>query len=102
MPNNFVLISDYLHTLTLRFETTVCNNAKPGKRIVRTAIEKCGTSNRAINCVNAIYGVSSKTWNDLKPPKTTYNHLQPPQKFQQRPTTTSKTSTATRKLSKTI
>ena len=71
MPNNFVLISDYLHTLTLRFETTVCNNAKPGKRIVRNAIEKCGTSNRAINCVNAIYGVSSKTWNDLKPPKTT-------------------------------
>ena len=27
----------------------------------------------------------TKTWNDLKPPKTTYNHLQPPQKFQQRP-----------------
>ena len=46
--------------------------------------------------------VSTKTWNDLKPPKTTYNHLQPPQKFQKRPTTTSKTSTATRKLSKTI
>ena len=56
--------------------------------------------------------VSTKTWNDLKPPKTTYNHLQPPttiynhlqppQKFQQPPTTTSKTSTATRKLSKTI
>ena len=22
--------------------------------------------------------VSTKTWNDLKPPKTTYNHLQPP------------------------
>ena len=46
--------------------------------------------------------VSTKTWNDLKPPTTIYNHLQPPQKFQQRPTTTSKTSTATRKLSKTI
>ena len=38
----------------------------------------------------------------MERPKTTYNHLQPPQKFQQRPTTTSKTSTATRKLSKTI
>ena len=53
--------------------------------------------------------VSTRTWNDLKPPTTTYNHLQPPQKFQQPPqkfqqppTTTSKTSTATRKLSKTI
>ena len=32
--------------------------------------------------------VSTKTWNDLKtpkPPRTTYNHLQPPQKFQQPP-----------------
>ncbi|RMX61433.1 hypothetical protein pdam_00021290 [Pocillopora damicornis] len=31
---------------------------------------------------------STKTWNDLKPPKTTYNHLQPS-------TTTSKISTTT-------
>ena len=46
--------------------------------------------------------VSTKTWNDLEPPKTTYSHLQPPQKFQQPPTTTSKISTATRKPSKTI
>ena len=60
MPNNFVLISNYLHTLTLRFETAVCNNAKPGKRIVRNAIEKCGTSYRAINCVNAMYVIKSK------------------------------------------
>ena len=60
MPNNFVLISNYLHTLTLGFETTVCNNAKPGKRKVRNAIEKCGTSYRAINCVNAIYVIKSK------------------------------------------
>ena len=32
--------------------------------------------------------VSTKTWNDLKtpkPPRTTYNHLQPPQKFQKPP-----------------
>ena len=43
------------------FDTTVCNNAKPGKRIVRhfNAIAKCGTSTRATNCVNAIYGVKS-------------------------------------------
>ena len=45
---------------------------------------------------------STKPWNDLKPPTTTYNHLQPPQKFQQRPITTLKTSTATLKLSKPI
>ena len=32
-------------------------------------------------------GVVTKTWNDLKPPKTIYNHLQPPQKIQQPPTT---------------
>ena len=32
--------------------------------------------------------VSTKTWDDLKPPKTIHNHLQPPQKFQQPPTTT--------------
>ena len=25
----------------------------------------------------------TKTWNDLKPPKTIYKHLQPPQKYQQ-------------------
>ena len=31
--------------------------------------------------------VVTKTWNDLKPPKTIYNHLQPPQKIQQPPTT---------------
>ena len=24
--------------------------------------------------------VATKTWNDLQPPKTIYNHLQPPQK----------------------
>ena len=43
------------------FHTTVCNNAKPGKRIVRRfkAIAKCGTSTRATNCVNAIYGIKS-------------------------------------------
>ena len=43
------------------FHTTVCNNAKPGKRIVRrfNAIAKCGTSTRATNCVNAIYGIKS-------------------------------------------
>ena len=29
--------------------------------------------------------VSTKTWDDLKPHKTTHNHLQPPQKFQQPP-----------------
>ena len=29
--------------------------------------------------------VVTKTWNDLKPPKTIYNHLQPPQKIQQPP-----------------
>ena len=29
----------------------------------------------------------TKTWSDLKPPKTIYNHLQPPQKIQQPPTT---------------
>ena len=46
--------------------------------------------------------VVTKTWNDLKPPKTIYNHLQPPQKIQQLPTTTSKTSTTTHKQSKTI
>ena len=27
--------------------------------------------------------VVTKTWNDLKPAKTTYNHLQPPQKHLQ-------------------
>ena len=32
--------------------------------------------------------VVTKTWNDLKPPKTIYNHLKPP-------TTTSKNSTTT-------
>ena len=31
--------------------------------------------------------VVTKTCNDLKPPKTIYNHLQPPQKIQQSPTT---------------
>ena len=30
---------------------------------------------------------ATKTWNDLKPPKTIYNHLQPPQKIKQPPTT---------------
>ena len=46
------------------FDTTVCNNAKPGKRIVRhfNAIAKCGTSTRATNCVNAIYGVKSRDY----------------------------------------
>ena len=46
--------------------------------------------------------VSTKTWNDLKPPKTTYNHLQPSTTTSKISTTTSKTSIATRKLSKTI
>ena len=43
------------------FDTTVCNDAKPGKRIVRhlNAIAKCVTSTRATNCVNAIYGIKS-------------------------------------------
>ena len=50
------------------------------------------------------HNVSTKTWNDLKPPKnhlkpptTTYNHLKPPtttynhlKKFQKPPTTTLK------------
>ena len=31
--------------------------------------------------------VVTKTWNDLKPPKTINNNLQPPQKIQQPPTT---------------
>ena len=44
----------------------------------------------------------TKTWNDLKPPKTIYNHLKPPQKIQQPPTTTSKTSTTNCKQTKTI
>ena len=35
----------------------------------------------------AFSGTVTKTWNDLKPPKTIYNHLQPPQKIQQPPTT---------------
>ena len=52
--------------------------------------------------VTLYFSVSTKTWNDLKPPTTIYNHLKPPQKLQQPPTTTSKSSTATRKLSKTI
>ena len=44
----------------------------------------------------------TKTWNDLKPPKTIYNHLQPPTTTSKNSTTTSKTSTTTRKQSKTI
>ena len=36
---------------------------------------------------NVTIRVVTKTWNDLKPPKTIYNHLQPPQKIQQPPTT---------------
>ena len=51
--------------------------------------------------VCVVCNVVTKTWNDLKPPKTIYNHLQPPQKIQQ-PPTTSKTSTTTRKQSYTI
>ena len=30
---------------------------------------------------------NTNTWSDLKPPTTTYNHLQPPQKFKQPSTT---------------
>ena len=41
-------------------------------------------------------GKASSKYQNMERPKTTYNHLQPTQKFQQRPTTTSKTSTATR------
>ena len=44
----------------------------------------------------------TKRRNDLQPPKTTYNHLQPPRKIQRPPTTTSKTSTTTHKQSNTI
>ena len=45
---------------------------------------------KAVKLTNAV-AVATKTWNDLKPPKTIYNHLQPPQKIQQPSTTTSKT-----------
>ena len=45
--------------------------------------------------------VVTKRGNDLQPPKTTYNHLQPPRKIQQPPTTTSKTSTTTHKQANT-
>ena len=48
------------------------------------------------------YRVVTKRRNDLQPPKTTYNYLQPPRKIQQPPTTTSKTSTTTHKQSHTI
>ena len=61
------------------------------------------------NCLTRSIRVVTKTWNYLQPPKTTYNHLQPPttiynhlrkfnnhlqppKKIQQPPTTTSKTS----------
>ena len=44
----------------------------------------------------------TKRRNDLQPPKTTYNHLQPPRKIQQPPETTSKTSTTTHKQSNII
>ena len=40
-----------------------------------------------INCMQYSGPVVTKTWNDLKPPTTIYNHLQPPQKIQQPPTT---------------
>ena len=53
--------------------------------------------------------VVTKTWNDLKPPKTIYNHLKPPTTTSKNSTTiynhlkpsitTSKTSTTTRKQS---
>ena len=46
--------------------------------------------------------VVTKTWNDLKPPKTTYNHLKKFNNQLQPSTTTSKKSTTTRKQSKTI
>ena len=46
--------------------------------------------------------VVTKTWNDLKPPKTTYNHLKKFNNHLQPSTTASKTSTTTRKQSKTI
>ena len=46
--------------------------------------------------------VVTKAWNDLKPPKTIYNHLKPPTTTSKNSTTTSKTSTTTRKQSKTI
>ena len=44
----------------------------------------------------------TKTWNDLKPPKTTYKHLKKFKNHLQPSTTTSKTSTTTRKQSKTV
>ena len=47
-------------------------------------------------------GVVTKRRNDLQPPKTTYNHLQPPRKIQQPSTTTSKTSTTIHKQSNII
>ena len=46
--------------------------------------------------------VVTKTWNDLKPPKTTYNYLKKFNNQLQPSTTTSKKSTTTRKQSKTI
>ena len=46
--------------------------------------------------------VVTKTWNDLKPPTTTYNHLKKFNNQLQPSTTTSKKSTTTRKQSKTI
>ena len=46
--------------------------------------------------------VVTKTWNDLKPPKTIYNHLKKFNNHLQPSTTTSETSTTTRKQSKTI
>ena len=46
--------------------------------------------------------VVTKTWNYLKPPKTTYNHLRKFNNHLQPSRTTSKTSTTTRKQSKTI
>ncbi|RMX43735.1 hypothetical protein pdam_00006360, partial [Pocillopora damicornis] len=30
-----------------------------------------------VTSIECLFGVSTKTWNHLKPPETTYNHLQP-------------------------
>ena len=38
-----------------------------------------------ISSISMTLLVVTKTWNDLKPPKTIYNHLQPPQKIQHPP-----------------
>ena len=93
-----------VHMLSLSHKSIICLSqlatsksryfVQPHPIIVNYFIPNCH------DCLHLKF-VVTKTWNDLKPPKTIYNHLQPPQKIQQPPTTTSKTSTTTRKQSKT-